>query len=69
MKRYVIHVRRPVDLVSEITVEAESLHLARNFVLQRNLKEFDWQMTPNSDRGHVIDHIEEVDTSGVNDGV
>lgn len=69
MKRYVIHVRRPVNLVSEITVEAETLHLARNFVLQRDTKEFDWRVTPNSDRGHLIDHIEEVFTEEVTDGV
>lgn len=69
MRRFVIHVYRPVNLVSEITVEAESLQLARNFVLQKDSKFFDWRVTPNSDRGHMIDYIEEVFTEEVNDGV
>ena len=68
MKRYVIHVYRQVNLMSEITVEAESLNLARNFVLQKNSDDFEWRITPNSARGHMIDHIEPVDTSEVSDG-
>jgi len=69
MKRFVIHVYRQVNLMSEITVEAESLHLARNFALQRSSDDFDWRITPNSARGHMIDHIEEVNTPEVSDGV
>lgn len=68
MRRFVIQVYRPINLVSEVTVEAESLQTARNFVLQKHTREFDWRATPNSDRGHMIDHIEEI-TDGVSDGV
>lgn len=60
MQRYVITVWRTVNLASEIIVEAESLQLARNFVLQKDTKSFDWRVTPNSDRGHSIDNIKVV---------
>ena len=64
MKRYQIYVQRPATLVSEITVEAESIDLAKSYALKLSSSLYDWQVTANGNP-HTIDTIEEIETENV----
>jgi hypothetical protein len=64
MKRYQIYVQRPVTLISEITVEAESIELAKSYALKLSSSQYDWQITANGNP-HTIDTIEEIVTEDV----
>lgn len=61
MKRYQIYVQRPVTLISEITVEAESVDLAKTFVSNLPSSSFEWQITAGS-KPHTIDTVEVIET-------
>ena len=60
MKRFQIYVQRPVTLISEITVEAESIDLAKSYVLNLQSSLLEWQITPGS-KPHTIDTIEVIE--------
>lgn len=64
MKRYQIYVQRPVTLISEITVEAESIELAKSYVLNLQSSLFEWEITPGS-KPHTIDTVEVIETEDV----
>ena len=64
MRRFQIYVQRPATLISEITVEAESIDLAKSYALKLSSSQYDWQITA-SGKPHTIDTIEEIVTEDV----